>query len=537
VALVLVILAMATAAPALADHRVALVIGNSEYRRTAPLANPVHDATAVASALKTLGFEVILGTNLDKRGIDLALQKFARAAQAADSALFYYSGHGMQFRGVNYLMPIDAELEDEISVRYQMTSMDEVRAALNGSSGVKVMILDACRDNPLAEQLARSIAAKTREVAVVHGLSPIEKADGLLVAYSTQPGNIAEDGQGHDSPFTTALLDHIEEPGVEIGTMFRRVSNDVYEQTSGRQVPEVSISLHSDYYLNEQETDLQAWAKARGSNDPVRISDFIRRYPSSFYADDAKLRLDQIERNARQAQAERARAQREAALQAQIVAMEEEQRRTREELEAREKAQRETVGPAATAATLVTASATAGTAPVASEPRRGAQTQPADKTDAPTEMIAAPVPTSPAQGSIAQGPTASVASIKVELRRLGCYAGPIDGDWNSGPTRRAIAELVRQGRLSTVPAGPSPQFFRLLSGLADGLCAPDCGADQVRNANGVCVPRTVARSKAPEQKASVRLHPSVQSQSEDVAVAKKGAGTHCFTLNDRKFCE
>jgi len=248
--LVGIFLVVSVAFPAFAERRVALVIGNSGYKNTVELTNPSHDATDVAAALRTLGFEVVFGDNLDRHGTEDALQRFTRLARGADVALFFYAGHGMQFGGRNYLMPIDAQLQDEVSVRYEMTAMDDVREALQASPGVKIMILDACRNNPLAERLSRSIASKTRAIPVVQGFSPVAPDDGMLVEYSTQPNQVADDGTAHNSPFTAALLTHLKEPGLEIGTMFRRVGNDVYKATNGAQSPEMTVSLHSDFYLN-----------------------------------------------------------------------------------------------------------------------------------------------------------------------------------------------------------------------------------------------------------------------------------------------
>ena len=245
------LVALMAVLPAHAERRVALVIGNSNYKNTVELTNPSNDATDMAAALRSLGFEVIAGTNMDRRDTEDALQRFARLAHGADAALFFYAGHGMQFRGRNYLMPVDAKLQDEISPRYEMTSLDDVKEALQASAGVKIMILDACRDNPLAEHLSRSIASKTRDVPVVQGFTPFAPDDGMLVEYSTQPNQVAADGGSHNSPFTTALLAHVREPGLEVGTMFRRVGNDVYKATNGAQSPELSISLHADFYLNQ----------------------------------------------------------------------------------------------------------------------------------------------------------------------------------------------------------------------------------------------------------------------------------------------
>src|SRR5262245_15166126 len=151
------LLVTVSADPAAAERRVALVVGNAQYKNSSLLlANPKNDAQDVSAALRALGFDVMETTDADKRSLDLAVQQFARRVTDADAALFFYAGHAMQFQGRNYLMPTDAELEDEISLRYQMTAIDDVRAALDRANGVKIMILDACRNNPLADRLARN---------------------------------------------------------------------------------------------------------------------------------------------------------------------------------------------------------------------------------------------------------------------------------------------------------------------------------------------------------------------------------------------
>src|SRR3954469_8056802 len=177
VALCALILVTCVNGAALADRRVALVIGNSHY--TIPslvLSNPANDAEDVAAALRDLGFEVIYKTDLDKRGFETAMAQFARLATDADAALFYYAGHALQYQGRNYLMPTDAELEDEVSLRYQMMMIDDIRAALDRASGVKIMILDACRNNPVVESLRRRIGGESRALGGgVRGLARIDK--------------------------------------------------------------------------------------------------------------------------------------------------------------------------------------------------------------------------------------------------------------------------------------------------------------------------------------------------------------------------
>jgi hypothetical protein len=272
----------ATTLPAHAAHRVALVIGNSDYINTIPLANPSNDANDIAKSLRALGFEVILGNNLDRKDTEDALQRFARATRDSDAAVFFYSGHGMQFNGRNYLVPVDAKLQDEVSVRYEMTSTDDVREALQGSHGPKIMILDACRNNPLADKLQRSMSTTTRDIPVLHGFSAIPADDGMLVEYATQPNRVAEDGTSHNSPFTTALLKHIQEPNVEIATMLRRVGNDVYKDTNGLQNPELSVSLHSDFYLNSSSiSTMQSPVVSNSAPLPAVVSDALPSVPAA----------------------------------------------------------------------------------------------------------------------------------------------------------------------------------------------------------------------------------------------------------------
>ncbi len=241
------LLLLATQASAFADKRVALIIGNGAYAHAPHLSNPTHDAEDVAAALKRSGFDTIVGLDLDQGKMQDAAIRFARAARTADVAVFYYSGHALQFSGVNYLMPIDAQLADEADL-HRLMRVDDISADLQQARNLRVLILDSCRDNPLAENLKRAIGS-TRGASVTRGLAKMESPEGTIVAYSTQAGRTAEDGSGRNSPYTAAFLRHVEERE-EIGTIFRRVSADVYESTRRAQLPELSLSLIGDYYLN-----------------------------------------------------------------------------------------------------------------------------------------------------------------------------------------------------------------------------------------------------------------------------------------------
>ncbi len=230
-----------------ADRRVALVIGNGAYRNAPKLPNPPNDAQDVAAALKRTGFDVVLAIDADKAAMDDAEIRFARAAREADVAIFYYSGHAMQMNGVNYLMPVDAKLADEADLR-RMERVDDIVADLQQAKNLSILVLDSCRDNPLAEDLKRSIG-RTRGVAITRGLAKIDNPQGMIVAYSTQANQVAADGTGRNSPYTSAFLRYIETPD-EITTVFKHVAADVYQNTGQRQRPELSLSAIGDFYLN-----------------------------------------------------------------------------------------------------------------------------------------------------------------------------------------------------------------------------------------------------------------------------------------------
>jgi hypothetical protein len=240
------VITLALMSHSFAETRVALVIGNGAYQNAPQLPNPPNDADDVAAALKRDGFDTILATNLTKDGMQEAAIRFSRAARDADVAMFYYSGHAIQFAGVNYLAPVDLQLNDEADLR-RMVRVDEIVSDLQQAKNLRILVLDSCRDNPLADQLKRSIGA-TRSLPLQRGLAKIDSPQGMIVAYATQAGRTAEDGIGRNSPYTAAFLRNIEAKE-EIGTIFRRVSSDVYETTKHEQLPELSLSLIGEFYL------------------------------------------------------------------------------------------------------------------------------------------------------------------------------------------------------------------------------------------------------------------------------------------------
>jgi hypothetical protein len=280
---------------AFADKRVALILGNSAYSHVTKLSNPANDAHDLAETLRGLNFDVISQTDADMRALDSALEEFERKSQGADVALFFFAGHGLQYKGQNYLLPIDANLEDEVSLRYNTLSIEKVRDALGAASGVKIMILDACRNNPLSDKLIVRSAGLTRAVELTRGLARLDRTEGMVVAYATQADQVAQDGSGRNSPFSSALIRRLKEPNLEIATLFRRVAQDVYEQTGGKQRPELSISLLQDFYLNMRDDDSRMWHRIGANASESELHEFIAKFPSSPFVNDAQNRIYALE--------------------------------------------------------------------------------------------------------------------------------------------------------------------------------------------------------------------------------------------------
>lgn len=246
-AYVLLMLVMVAGYGADAKERVALVIGNSKYQHSTPLKNPENDARLIASKLRKIGFDVIERVNLSKADFDDALIEFSKAASNLDTgtgresiALFFYAGHGVQVKDINYLIPIDAQIEGEAEIRIRSVSMNNVLATLDDSgAGVSMIILDACRDNPFP--------AATRSGK--RGLAKIEEIEGSVIAYATSPGQVAFDGIGENSPYSEALARMMETTDLTIEEMFRKINKQVKDATSGTQLPWLSLSLSEEIYL------------------------------------------------------------------------------------------------------------------------------------------------------------------------------------------------------------------------------------------------------------------------------------------------
>ncbi|QWG20790.1 caspase family protein [Bradyrhizobium sediminis] len=305
--------------PALAEKRVALVIGNSAYQNVARLGNPANDAAAMTATLKSAGFDVV-DSRRDLKTSDMrrALRDFSDQARDADVAVVYYAGHGIEVEGTNYLIPVDAVLERDIDIYDETFALDRILVTIEPAKQLRLVILDACRDNPFAKTMKRTIGSR----AVGRGLAKVEPTSpNTLIAFASKAGSTASDGDSKNSPFTAALVKHIAKPGLDLRKAFGFVRDDVLKNTGNRQEPYVYGSLGGDDLAlvpakpaaTGPQADPQSavrrdyeLALQLGSRDGWEA--FLRTYPDGFYADLAKGQLKKIAaEDARVAASEKAR--------------------------------------------------------------------------------------------------------------------------------------------------------------------------------------------------------------------------------------
>jgi uncharacterized caspase-like protein len=569
-----------------AEKRVALVIGNATYKNAATLQNPKNDATDVSEALKRLGFETIIGLDLDKAGMDEKMINFSRAARDADVALVYYSGHAMQFAGANYLMPIDAALRDEADLR-RLIRVDEIVADLSKAKNLRVLALDACRVNPLAEELSRSMEA-TRGPAVDRGLARIIPPSGMIISYATQAGRTAADGRGRNSPYTLAFLKNIETKE-EIGTVFRHISADVYAATASNQLPELYLSLIGDFYLRGRpEPQIseppgpseaeRAWAVTQNTTSIAVLEDFIRQFGTTPYGSLARARLDEMKNQAREAgarateaaeakaaEAARIKAEQEAkaaearAAEAARIKAEQEAKaaEARAAENARIKAEQEAKAAeakAAEAARIKAEQEAKAAEAKAAEAARIKAEQEAKAAEAKTaeaarrpQNLAALTPSDQSTISAALSPGEIVRQLQIELRRVGCFTSDIDGEWN--PNSGHALELFNEhSGMNLDTKAASLDALDAVRGKSSRvcplICQPGFHADSERCVETICkagftvgdsgtcvrVPERPNRTARPEPK---QASPGRDKPTNETSKGASGGGV---MLCDRMGC-
>ncbi len=303
----LALLAGASPAAAQPGARVALVMGVGAYRAIPPLANPPNDARALAETLRRLGFDVDLVLDPDRLAMEQAVRRLGQRATAADAALFFYAGHALEFGGRNWLLPVTTDVRTDRDLRFEALDLDSVLAQLE-SARVSIVLLDGCRDNPFRLRLASS----TRGIATSPGLTPVRAAVGTLIAFATAPGEVAEDGAGQHSPFTSALLHRIGTPGLELRAMMAEVRREVREATGGRQVPWEHSALEGAFYFvpaaitvpaapapvpvaRDDRTEILFWESVRAGNTAADYRAYLERFPAGVFAPLARARIAALE--------------------------------------------------------------------------------------------------------------------------------------------------------------------------------------------------------------------------------------------------
>ncbi|MCS3927867.1 hypothetical protein M2175_002898 [Bradyrhizobium elkanii] len=461
--------------PAWAGNRVALVIGNSAYKNAAPLSNPVNDAAIVEATLKNAGFDVVQ-TRRDLQAIEMrrTLRDFADQARDADVAVIYYAGHGMEIEGTNYLIPVDATLERDTDVYDEAFSLDRVMLAIEPARQLRLVILDACRNNPFSEKMKRTVGSRS----ISRGLARIEPATAnTLVAFAAKAGSTASDGNSKNSPYAAALVKYIGTPGLDLRRVFGFVRDDVMKATGNRQEPYVYGTLGGDDVplvpaketaketAKEPTREPAKEAAKEAAPSPTLRSEirrdyelalqvgnkdalnfFIVQYPDGYYASLAKLQLAKIDaeekrvaaaEKARQAEQEQARLVNEGAQQMQLAKAASDLKAAQEARAAAEAAKETAQHQAAQAEQRRVA---AETAPAAKNAAPSATGQPQEaKANTDTKVAALPNPQAPVPPP---SPAELAKSVQTELRRVGCLTGSASGEWDAA-SRRSL-ELFNQ---------------------------------------------------------------------------------------------
>lgn len=572
------LLCVFSAAQAEAAKRVALVIGMSKYEQVPRLPNPTRDASAVAQLLRQAGFDLV-DSERDLSIADLrrVVREFAEAARDADIAVLYYAGHGIEMDGQNYLIPTDAKLLSDFDVQDETMSLDRVLRSIDAAKRLKLVILDACRDNPFAKTMKRSIASRS----IGRGLAEIEPgASDTLIAFAAKAGAVASDGDGQNSPFATALLKHLTEPGLDLRIAFGRVRDDVLKSTGNRQEPFVYGSLGGDTMaLVPQRVGPDAQARldyelAAQIGTKEAWETFLDRHGTGYFADLARVQTKKMaaaQDNRAKAEDSRREAEEQAARKAAEYRKQLEEQSARETEAAKQKLSeqakkeleeqrrqlqeqaRQELDSAKQRLELAQQQAAAARQQLEDAKRQGAADAKAEvkvnSAVAPTstrERVAALNP-----GQSVEGPSASsqmdpsdiARLLQAHLKRVGCNAGSINGNWDE-TSRRALQLFNKNAgtkfdiKLASLDAldavrGRTERVCPLLCAKgqkADGdRCIQiECRVGYLLNPVGECEKRPeAARKKSPGRR-------EIGASSTPAA---RGGGGKCFSFGGKTYCE
>lgn len=432
---------------AAAEKRVALVIGNSAYQHTAPLRNPSNDATDMAAKLRELGFDVIDGIDLTKAEMESRIRAFADKLVGSDVGLFYYAGHGLAVDGKNFLAPVDAALKSEADVDFETVELNLVLKQMERSSRLSLVFLDACRNNPLATNLATS----SRSLAVARGLARVEKAVGMMIAFSTRPEDVALDGEGRNSPFTGALLRHISDEGESVNDVMIQVRNDVLKTTDGKQVPWENSSLTGQFFFKPAAPKTAADDSAASGAQITALQTEI-----------ARLQTDQG---------------------AALKSQQEQLDLLKQKLAAETKGaapsndQADAATPAPDGSPAKTSQAPGANRIIAVEPAAGATPAPVpNATKVATVEGAAPEAetppaTTPPAAPLPEGVSREqlATDIVTALKSLDCYRGRISGTWG-GRSQSALQRFNETAKLDLPLDEPAPETLEAIKGWTGAHC-------------------------------------------------------------------
>lgn len=455
---VLIFVTLFASAPAQAEKRVALVIGNSAYKSAPKLANPVSDAGLIGGMLKKAGFDTVdVRQDLNAPEMRKALREFGARARDADVAVIYYAGHGMEVDGTNYLIPIDAALETDTDVYDEALPIDRVLVSIEPAKQLRLVILDACRDNPFARTMKRTVASR----GIGRGLAKVEPSSpNTMIAFAAKAGSTASDGNSQNSPFAVALADHLPKPGLDLRKAFGFVRDDVLKATGYKQEPYVYGSLGGDDVPlvpagpivagpqpNPQDSVRKDYELALQAGLREAWEAFLQAYPDGFYANLARVQLKKIAaeedrmaatekarlaeqdkvrlaaERAQKAELEKAAAAAKIAEEARIAA---EKARQVEQAKA-EAAERERKAAEAAAAKMLAEKQAIDKAASEAAAKLAADKQAADAESKRVAALSAP-PSAPPSGDL-------VKTVQLELRRVGCMMVEANSEWSETAQR------------------------------------------------------------------------------------------------------
>jgi uncharacterized caspase-like protein len=492
--------------PAFAGKRVALVIGNAAYQNVARLPNPANDGATMAATLKDAGFDVVDSRHdLSAADTRRVLRDFADSARDAEIAVVYYAGHGIEVDGSNYLIPVDAKLERDTDVYDEALSLDRVLLAIEPAKKLRLVILDACRDNPFQKSMKRTVASR----AIGQGLAKVEPSSpNMLIAYAAKAGSTAADGDGGNSPFTVALSRHLTTPGLDVRRAFGFVRDDVLKTTNNRQEPFVYGSLGGeDVPLVPAPAKVEPPAATPNPQAEVRrdyelalqignksaLNAFLAQYPDGFYASLARLQLEKIAaeetrvaatEKARLAEQERARLSAEGA-----------QKTAQAKADADAKAAEQARLAAERAKQVAQDQAAAAEQKRLESEKAAADKAAAAKASAESKIAAVAPAATPDKSNLASPSSGATQadvtkSVQTELRRVGCLSGEADGNWNT-TSQRSLTLFNRYAKTSVDTKLASTDALDTIKSKSSRVCPLVC--DHGYRADGNSCTKIVCR--------------------------------------------